>query len=434
MHAKLTSQDPSLLMEQCRALLHERNRQAALLKLDEAIAAYHERDIHTGEPIAIAWLTKANLTRDLKPGLATAREAYQEGIKCLPDPTHPHSINLKANFWTNLGIACMEEASETALMEAVSCCDEAIQLRANLPMEASPLFPWGLSASWLNRADALARANTQLHTQEIQRSLDEALRILESMQPDDHPSRSARIALAWMNRGTLIASSNHDEALLCLNRAITACETTPSAGSEECRRVLLGVLLNRANLLHRKEPLQSRDDCLRVLTLTTDLERREPLAAEASLKARHLLCQVLTQLPPDTALDWVTEATDAVDDGMALARYWRQHGETRLEGVSRELFRFGLIVYRLWQPHFLSDFILEHLDPQRSPGAPVQDESSHHLAVDALWNAVVAINEKSKSAPADQREKLFPLLHELQATENRLSELRIQYLQPASPA
>jgi tetratricopeptide (TPR) repeat protein len=434
MHAELTSPDPSLLMDQCRALLAARDLHGALAKLDEAIAAYQQRQMVVGEPIAIAWLTKANLTRDLKLGIARAREAYQQGIQALPDPWGEHAVNLKANLWTNLGIAVMEQATGSDSTEAVECFDAAIQLRAGLPMERSPRLPWGLSASWLNRADALARADSKLHHQEILRSLDEAVRILETMKPTDHPSVSARIALAWMNRGTLVAASGGDveEALRCLNQSIAACENAPPQGVEECRRVLLGALLNRANLLQRKEPLKAREDCQRVITLTTDLEKREPLAAEAGLKARHLLCQVLTQLPPNATDDWVTEATDAVDEGMALARFWQQHGEARLEIVSRELFRFGLIVYRVWQPHFLSEFILDHLDPTHSAGAPVQDESSHHLAVDALWSAVEAVNAQAKSSTPERRDKLLALVEDLQATETRLSELRIQHLQPSA--
>jgi hypothetical protein len=127
--------------------------------------------------------------------------------------------------------------------------------------------------------------------------------------------------------------------------------------------------------------------------------------------------------------DWITEATDAVDDGMELARHWRQLGETCLSKLESELFRFGALIYRLCQPHFLAEFLLDSMDPTRSIGAPVSEQPIHHLATDALWSAIMDIHAQQQANPAKENQtRLLARLDELQQTEKRLNELRVQYL------
>ena len=50
---------------------------------------------------------------------------------------------------------------------------------------------------------------------------------------------------------------------------------------------------------------------------------------------------------------------------MKLARHWEARGEGRFHDLAGELFRFGARVYQMHQPHFLSEFLLENLDPLR---------------------------------------------------------------------
>ena len=72
--------------------------------------------------------------------------------------------------------------------------------------------------------------------------------------------------------------------------------------------------------------------------------------------------------------DDVHQATDAVDDGLALVRFWEQNGEARFRNVACDLFRFGSRVYLMYQPQFLQEFLDENLDPAASSAAYVQDE------------------------------------------------------------
>jgi hypothetical protein len=56
----------------------------------------------------------------------------------------------------------------------------------------------------------------------------------------------------------------------------------------------------------------------------------------------------------------VHEATDAVDDGLALARRWEQRGVDGFREIADDLFRFGALVYGRYQPQFLGEFIADH--------------------------------------------------------------------------
>jgi hypothetical protein len=62
----------------------------------------------------------------------------------------------------------------------------------------------------------------------------------------------------------------------------------------------------------------------------------------------------------------VHDATDLVDEGLSLVRYWEQRGLTHFRGLAADLFRFGARVYGGYQPHFLSEFVRENMDPRRS--------------------------------------------------------------------
>ena len=116
----------------------------------------------------------------------------------------------------------------------------------------------------------------------------------------------------------------------------------------------------------------AREAALRAIALVSGLEEENVDAAEAGLKARHVLCQSLVErLSPAatsdrTVLDHVHEATDAVDAGLELARRWERKGVTRFRSVAYDLFRFGARVYARYQPQFLEEFVLDNIDPARS--------------------------------------------------------------------
>jgi hypothetical protein len=127
--------------------------------------------------------------------------------------------------------------------------------------------------------------------------------------------------------------------------------------------------------------------------------------------------------------DWVSETTDVVEDGMALARHWRVRGTEHLRELETELFRFGVLIYRICQPQFLIEFILDSLDPARSKGAAAAVEPMHQLATDALWRLVVDIHAMPlEGLSAEKQATDKDRLQEVQDAEWRLVEIRKESL------
>lgn len=416
------------VIEQARQLMQERRWKEALTLLQQASANSVSDDRASRIALAQVQLFRANVLRDFRqPG---SEEAYQASSQILEQckPLDHDATNLLANVFTNQGIAWLDGKDKETLQKALSYFDESIELRSTLPQNVSPLYEWGLAAAWMNRADALMRLEPQANQKKAKDSHEEALKVLNRMPEGSHPSLPARRALALMNCALLGLDGSNErvqDAATQLDEAIRICQTAPPQSSQECLRVLIGIQLNRSILLLQYNPKQSWLDAKAVLALTAPIEKREILTAEAGLKARHLLCHSLTMLPPQEMVDdWICEATDAVDEGLALVREWPPAERAHLMNLNYELFRFGLLVYRIWQPHFLSEFILENIDCELLPEGLAGDPIMHQLALEAIWSSVVDVNKRIDKADSTERARLLPIIENLQVTEKRLQALR----------
>lgn len=431
----------SSILEQATSLLQQRRWRDALSLLNQVLSSQAALENQSKPEAAPAFaqvhLFRANLLRDFRqPG---ALDAYQTALNLLQDlPSPDHEVtNLLANVWTNQGIAMLDGPDAETLQKSLHSFDQAIELRSHLPLDTSPFYPWGLAAAWMNRADALMRLDPKKHQQDALAAHEKALQTLNLMPEGSHPSLPARRALALMNCALLSLDGSRENVLQASQRladAIAICQSAPPPSQQECMRVMIGIQLNRGILLMQEDPKQSWHDAKAVLALTAPLERQEILTAEAALKARHLLCQSLTLMPPQILVDdWISEATDAVDDGLALVREWPPGGRQPLMGLHYELFRFGLLIYRIWQPHFLSEFILENVDAEHQPDGMAGDSIMHQLALESIWSAVVQVNQRVNQASAEERARLLPIIEQLQTTESRLQKLRESHAQTPAP-
>ena len=117
----------------------------------------------------------------------------------------------------------------------------------------------------------------------------------------------------------------------------------------------------------------------------------------------------------------LTEATDAVDEGMALARHWESRDAGRFRTQAKELFKFGCRLYPIYQPHFLTEFLLENME-QKSFG---EDMNLHMSAIEALRRTLADIQHGGFTALNTPRfDQTLDHLRELRITEERLTELR----------
>jgi tetratricopeptide (TPR) repeat protein len=301
------------------------------------------------------------------------------------------ALNQQASVLMKRGIACLEAGTAAAWTEAIPFFDRAIEIRRALPLDRNPMFRYGLAAGWMNRADALTRLGGAEHLDAAMAAYDEAIGVLGALNIDASPLFRRRLAMAWQNRGlTAERRASPAEAARSFDAAIAAL-STEAADAIDDREVILAVAwTNRARLYAAAdETAHARRGARTAISLVRDREHADELAAEAGLTARHVLCQALAQAieahegeaPPDE----LNEATDAVDDGMALARHWERQGVERFRPLAFDLFRFGVRVYHAHQPHFLNEFVLENVDPDASSGAFVGSPEMRAATLESLW-------------------------------------------------
>lgn len=342
-----------------------------------------------------------------------------------------------ANAHLLQGLARLEANTPDSLREAVECFNAAIALRQQLPLAANPWFRYGLIAGWLNRGDALTRLGTPPQLTEALHSYDAALAELRQLPMHESPLFVKRLAIAWLNRGiTLLAFDTPNataEAGRNFAEAMAAAKNFAAQAPEEGRTLLAGAWANRSNALIRLDPPDlpaARTAAKEALKLTAAWERTEAAGAELTFKALHVLCQALAGLlvSPEFSAEnrdeFLAEATDTVDQGLALARHWQARGETRFAAATGELFRFGCKAYQLYQPHFLTEFLLENLDPAHTPDALTTNPALHANALEALWHSLAKLQRDGfKAMNTPLYGKMLEQLRDLRVTGARLSEL-----------
>lgn len=295
-------------------------------------------------------------------------------------------INQEASVLMKRGIALMEEPRREAVIDALHCFDDALALRRQVPAGHSPWQAYLLAACLLNRADALVRYNDAGPLAAAIESYDEAIEVLRPLPMEEDSRYPRRLAMAHHNLGLALGirglEGDAASAAEAFADAIAVLDHGHSAAIEDRDYLRAVVWLNVANL-RAADPaadahVEARRAARQALAYMSDAESEDPQAAAGGLRARHVLCRLcahsLSQTDDGEAMpEDVHEATDAVDDGLALVRSWEQRGVDAFRAVAFELFRFGSRVYARYQPQFLEEFIAENLDPALSSPGYVDD-------------------------------------------------------------
>jgi hypothetical protein len=213
----------------------------------------------------------------------------------------------------------------------------------------------------------------------------------------DDPRYPRRLAIAFQNRGLALQVRGREDdavsAAASFGDAIAVLEEEYSAAIEDRDYLRAVVWLNLASLRAIEATADARADARgaagRALAYVRDHEANHPQAAAVGLQGRHLLCRLcahsLSQAAHDDGMpEDVHEATDAVDEGLALVRSWEQRGVDVFRAFAFDLFRFGARVYARYQPQFLDEVIAENLDPALSSPGYVESADMQLAAQEAL--------------------------------------------------
>jgi tetratricopeptide (TPR) repeat protein len=312
------------------------------------------------------------------------------------DPSDFQAIDAKASALMKQGIRLMEAADSGAVSEALQLFDRALEIRRRLPVAEIPVLRYGLAACWLNRADALVRLGGAERIASALLAYDEGIALVRGLPLDEDPRFPRRLAIAYQNRGLAIQAQRaaaFADAIVAFTTALEVLDGVHAEAISDRTYLRAAVSLNLANALAADAGPDSwpraREAAERAMMLVAGSEADELPAAEVGLKARHVFCRVIArgqslEVVDGSISDDVHEATDIVDDGLALARRWEQKGEARFRPIACDLFRFGARVYAFFQPQFLTEFVRENLDAAQSSVDYVESDEVQSAAREAL--------------------------------------------------
>lgn len=279
-------------------------------------------------------------------------------------------------------------------------------------------------------------------------SYDAAITLLRALPVTSLAARRD-LAIALMHRGHAIhrqgdpthipaAVAAHREATTLLSGfSVTPDATTSPELAFNHRLNLAGSWVNVATLTladttasHRLT--HAREAATQALALLTadQFSHTHAAAAELTLLAHRAHCDILGQLIPavsdaELTRDLISEASDTVDAALSLARHCEQNGARHFRPLAARLYHFGAQLYRIYQPHFLAEFLVEHLDPEQSPGAVADDPVLYAIAEESINHALQSLQSPQffdATRPAAARQ--LDTSRDLKTVSSRLATLR----------
>ena len=347
-------------------------------------------------------------------------------------PEHQRNNQL-ASDWMHCGFDLLEAKGADAPQQALRCFDQALALRRTLPWKEDHFLRYGLSACWINRADALAQVGDDHSLAEAMTSYDEALLLLETLPLEANLLYPRRLAIAWINRGVALqkqdAAGAVREAAQCFREAIGVLECDSAARVEDRSSLQAGAWANLAGALAHHEGSTCLDVATaanRALKLTQASEQADVAMADAALQARLAFCRIVTRdlaAQKPVTVDALAMATRAADEGVALAARWMRNGHAAFEEIAAKIFRLGCRIHERSQPQPLARFLLEALD---SGAIALRHRPEAFAAAQAaIWRALEHLHTGGFHNPASPAFDAFLSdVRELRQVEERLGSLR----------
>lgn len=364
---------------------------------------------------------------------------------------HVASTHPGAGAWLNEGQTLESQGDPASLQQAVKAYDHALALLRG----EDPRFWKARAVVWMNRGNALQRVGGAAAVSDAIRSYDQAIahfeKLLGELPEAGGGGRYATLAsrlsapseldagslnalgAAWMNRGVALQQARDADSVRAAidshENALAALSCLPIDADLAFRRNLAATWLNLADALldspSRDGQPRAAEAARGALQLVAPLVASQPAFVDLDLKARRALVMALGQqlhhfaLPPEVTSAMASEVSDAIDDGMALARQWTPAVGDVFLALEFRLYCLGCQFYRLYQPQFLGEFVRENVTG--SDGTLRQDFVL--VAQESLDSAQTEIG-RSPVRPANEADALKQVetLRELRGTLRWLEE------------
>jgi tetratricopeptide (TPR) repeat protein len=314
---------------------------------------------------------------------------------------------------------------------AIAAYDQAIATLQRIPVAALESEQRRLlGVAWMNRGNALQKAATTSKLAEAVSAYDAAIALFRLLPFDTEPRLRNHLGAAWLNRGHALILLSDAGAKASFEQAISELEKLPLDDDASFRLNLAGAWTNLAHALLGRPGLsereRSRDAAHNALRMLVGAERDQAMFAAMSLRARRALVMALGELlaaaeqEGRSIVELAGEATDAIDDGLAIARAFEMRGDAQLRPLAQRLFRLGAQLYASHQPQFLGEFVLETI------AAPslAADENFLTIAAECITGALDRLQSAPLFAASDRdAEKLIATARSLRAAQSQLSTL-----------
>ncbi|EDN68187.1 hypothetical protein BGP_1156 [Beggiatoa sp. PS] len=255
---------------------------------------------------------------------------------------NPKYRNDLVSAYLNRGLAQWKLGTPSDLHDAIESYNQAIIIGQSLPLD-NPEYRDVLASAYMNRGVAQSDLGTPSDLREAIESFNQAIELRNEL-PLDNPQYRKDLASAYVNRGIaqrkLGTPSDLNEAIESYNQAITL--------SESLNKQVLDNVDLRSKMFGNKALA-----CLQ----HGDFE----------------------------------EANEAAEEGLELLRDLEISGVYVLRSWREWLFSITINTYFAMGPHFITECLLDHLDPKNEGAAP-QSEAMHTVALQALQQLYLMAN------------------------------------------
>jgi tetratricopeptide (TPR) repeat protein len=332
----------------------------------------------------------------------------------------------------------LENQSPPNFAAALACYDELIsQLRA-APTVESVVHALGITL--MNRGNVLQKQAAPEVRAAAVAAYDEAISLFHHLPFNEHAGIRNSLAAAWMNRGhARLAVSDANgmrDALQSFRQAIALLRDLPLDQSRSYRVNFAAAQMNESNaLVALGEFAPALTSAQAALAITAVGEKEDPVLADIGLKARRVATEAVNRLRyaasqrGESTEELGDLGSDIVDEGLALSRSWETRGHQEFRYIAARLFQSGADLYATHLPDFLAEFLLEHIDPDISPGAMAESTDLYVVAEDAIGGALQDL-ERRRDVFVDDAStaRLIERRRSLKSASARLAELRARFV------
>ncbi|HEY9154965.1 MAG TPA: hypothetical protein VIM69_07540 [Opitutaceae bacterium] len=319
------------------------------------------------------------------------------------------------------------------LEEASTAYDRARDLFVALP-QVNPGQRRLAALAWMNRGNVLQK----LSKPDDVAAYDQAISLLADLS-DDVESRSVLSAI-YMNRGSGLQRQNTPEARKTaaesFGSAVATLEKLSADGNQQFVPLLAAARVNYAGALlgvPGSEFKTIRSSAIAALQIVANAEDKELGAIDLGLRARRILCESIAlllanpNLPSKARGELISEGTDIAESALALCAGWEQKNVPNLRPMVGWFFSFGAALYARQQPQFLSEFLADTLQAEKTPAPWKAAPQLAKIATEAISLARDAIQARlGQPINDEQKNALTDTLNDLEKVYEKYASLAKQ--------